>query len=108
MSLAELGRFLTQCVQDPGFQARYEVLPLSDLIFAARCEGYQLQPKDFGGLIGGMEVWRITVADGQAIDAASALWRRMWGRTRLDYVAHELWAAMDPAARAALLKGQAT
>lgn len=105
MSVAELDRFFALCASTPAVLARYEGMALPDLMFAARCDGFALQPGDFGALIGGMEVWRITVADGQAIDGESRLWRAMWGRSRLDYVVHELWAPMDPAARAALVTG---
>ena len=103
MSVAELGRFFAHCATSPDVIARYEKMALPDLIFAARCEGFSLEARDFGTLIGGMEVWRSTVADHQAIDAKSRLWRAMWGRSRLDYVVRELWEGMDPAARAALV-----
>ena len=43
--------------------------------------------------------------DRQQIDASSTLWRHMWGRSRLAYVAHELWATTDPAVRATLMEG---
>lgn len=85
--------------------ARYEVMALPDLIFAARCSGFDIRGEDFGPLVGGMEVWRITVADGEDIGAASTLWRHMWGRSRLAYVVQELWGHMDAQTRAALVTG---
>lgn len=105
MSISELGRFLAVCASRPPVLARYEPMALPDLMFAARCDGFDLAPEDFGALIGGLEVWRITVADGQTIDGESRLWRAMWGRSRLDYVVNELWAPMPPAARDALMAG---
>ncbi len=103
MSVSELARFLEHCSDRPDVLARYERMALPDLMFAARCDGFDLRTGDFGTLIGGMEVWRITVADGQPIDGESRLWRAMWGRSRLDYIVHELWAPMDAVARNTLV-----
>lgn len=105
MSAAELGRFFDACAQSDAMLARYEQMPLPDLIFAARCWGYDIRGEDFGQLIGGMEVWRIVEADGEEIGAESRLWRQMWGRSRLAYVVQELWVRMDPQARATLVMG---
>lgn len=103
MSVAELGRFFAHCASTPAVLARYEPMALPDIMFAARCDGFDLAVADFGVLIGGMEVWRITVADCQPIDGKSRLWIAMWGRSRLDYVVRELWMPMDPVARGALV-----
>ncbi|PWK59218.1 hypothetical protein [Roseicyclus mahoneyensis] len=105
MSEIELGRFFEACAGSETMMARYEAMPLPDLIFAARCSGFDIRGQDFGKLVGGMEVWRITVADGEDIAAASKLWRHMWGRSHLAYVVKELWGGMDPEARTALVTG---
>lgn len=105
MSLPELGRFLQACVDAPDMLARYESMPLPDLVFAARCAGYGIGVGDFGPLIGGLEVHRIMTTDRQQIDATSTLWRTMWGRSRLAYVTHELWAKTDAGVRTTLMEG---
>jgi hypothetical protein len=105
MSAVELGRFFEACADSEAIMARYEAMPLPDLIFAARCSGFDIRGEDFVKLVGGMELWRITVADGEEISAANTLWRHMWGRSHLAYVVKELWGRMDPEARTALLTG---
>jgi hypothetical protein len=105
MSLPELGRFLQDCVDTPDMLARYESMPLPDLVFALRCAGYDIGGGDFGPLVGGLEGHRIITLDRQQFDASSTLWQLMWGRSRLAYVVHELWARTDTAVRATLMEG---
>jgi hypothetical protein len=105
MSTAELSRFLAACANSRAMLERYEPMALPDLIFSARCYGYDIQPGDFGTVIGGLEVRRIIDVDKQGIGADSTLWRHMWGRSRLAYVVDELWAKTDDTVREALLTG---
>jgi hypothetical protein len=87
---AETARFLECCLSDPDLMARYEGKPLPDLVLQARCDGYAFGPSDLSRIIGDMEVWAIVTVAAEQIDASSSLWRRMWGRSRLDYVVREL------------------
>jgi hypothetical protein len=105
MSMSELGRFLDACADSPVMLARYESMPLPDLLFAARCAGYNIGVGDFGPLVGGLEVHRIMTLDKQEIGADNTLWLHMWGRSRLAYVTHELWRKTAPAVRATLMEG---
>ena len=105
MSLTEAARFFDDCRASPEMMARFDTMPLPDILFAAKCAGYDFQVEDLSTLIGGMEVWRIMTEDGQEIGAESSLWLRMWGRSRLDYVVKELWSKMDLIARDELVAG---
>ena len=105
MSLKNAALFFEKCAVQPKMLARYETMPVPDMLFAASCEGYTFNVEDLGKLIGGMEVWRIMQVDKQEINGESALWRYMWGRSRLDYVVKELWLKTDAATRKSLIDG---
>ncbi len=105
MSLKSAALFFQKCADQPDLLVRYEKLPVPDMIFAARCDGYSFDVGDLGKLIGGMEVARIMQVDKQEINGESTLWRFMWGRSRLDYVVNELWRKTDDATRRTLMEG---
>jgi hypothetical protein len=96
---AAVARLFEDCRADPALLSRYEGKPLPDLVLQARCDGYAFAPADLSGMIGEMEVWMIVTIAGEPIDASSNLWRKMWGRSRLDYVVRELWVGLDEPTR---------
>ena len=105
MSVKNAALFFEKCAAQPKMLARYEIMPVPDMLFAASCEGYAFNVDDLSKLIGGMEVWRIMQVDKQEINGESTLWRYMWGRSRLDYVVNELWSKTDEATRKSLIDG---
>ena len=105
MSVKNAARFFEKCAAQPKMLARYETMPLPDMLFAASCEGYSFNVGDLSKLIGGMEVWRIMQVDKEEIDGQSTLWCHMWGRSRFDYVVNELWSKTDEVTRKSLIDG---
>ena len=105
MSVKNAALFFAKCAVQPEMLARYETMPIPDMLFAASCEGYTFNFDDLGKLIGGMEVWRIMQVDKQEINGESTLWGYMWGRSRLDYVVNELWTKTDEATRKNIIDG---
>ena len=55
MSVRNAALFFEKCAVQPKMLARYETMPVPDMLFAASCEGFTFNVEDLGKLIGGME-----------------------------------------------------
>jgi hypothetical protein len=78
--------FLLAARDDAAFRARYGPRDLTRLVFHARNDGFDFTAGDLADVVGALEADVILVKDGDAFDATSRLWRRMWGVSHLDYV----------------------
>ncbi|NUR86341.1 MAG: hypothetical protein HOY71_19840 [Nonomuraea sp.] len=88
MSESEFTRFLSE-VGTSDRLARYAAMTLPQLLFHARNEGYAFTADEAASVIGRLEYTAVTERDGQPFDGSATLWRAMWGRRYLDYLAGE-------------------
>jgi hypothetical protein len=82
--------FLKDLRDDPRALDRYRRRDAGQLLFHARNEGYDFTAEDVASVMGPMEWVVVTEKDRQAMDGSSALWRRMWGKTHLDYFVEDV------------------
>jgi hypothetical protein len=107
MSQASVLDLLRALRDDPAARARYDRRNLTQLVFHARTEGYDLTAEDVADVVGALEADVILHKDGDAFDETSGLWRRMWGSRHLGYVVeHVLGRHTDDELRA-LIAGEA-
>ncbi|NHC34273.1 Nif11 family protein [Scytonema millei] len=97
MSKESVIDFFRVCHHDTTLFAKFESKNLSEVIFHAKSLGYSFNGEELAEVIGGMEAQIITERMGEAIDANSSLWRRMWGKSRLQYVIEELFQTFSEA-----------
>ena len=91
MSKQSVLDFFEACANDPDVMAHFTPLSASELILHARSAGYEFAVADIAEVIGAMEVHMIMERAGEAINASSSLWVKMWGKPRLQYVVDELY-----------------
>jgi hypothetical protein len=82
--------FLIAARDDRSVLARYDGRNLAQIVFHARNEGYDFTPEDVSLVVGALEANVILAKDKSTYDGTAPLWRRMWGRTHLDYVVKEV------------------
>lgn len=97
MSKASVVDFLRACHSDTKLLEKFEPKNLPEVIFHAKSLGYSFSGEELAEVIGSMEAQIITEKMGEAIDANSSLWRRMWGKSRLQYVIEELFQTFSEA-----------
>ncbi|MGL5925979.1 hypothetical protein [Chroococcidiopsis sp.] len=97
MSKESVIDFFRVCYRDTTLFAKFEQKNLPEVILHAKSLGYSFNGEELAEVIGGMEAQIITERMGEAIDANSSLWRRMWGKSRLQYVVEELFQTFSEA-----------
>ncbi|MBD2305273.1 Nif11 family protein [Chroococcidiopsis sp. FACHB-1243] len=96
MSKASVVDFFRACHSDMKLLEKFEQKNLPEVIFHTKSLGYSFSGEELAAVIGSMEAQIITEM-GEAIDANSSLWRRMWGKSRLQYVIEELFQTFSEA-----------
>ena len=86
MSRTSFIDFLRAARDDPALRKRYNPRDLTQLVFHARNDGFDFTVEDVADVVGALEANVIVAKDGDAFDATSRLWRRMWGGYHLDYL----------------------
>jgi hypothetical protein len=89
--------FLLAARDDEAVRARYSGRDLTRLLFHARNDGFDFTADELADVVGALEADVIVVKDGDPFDATSGLWRRMWGRSHLDYVVEHVLRRHDDA-----------
>ena len=97
MSKASVVDFFRACHSDTYLLEKFEQKNLPEVIFHAKSLGYSFSGEELAEVIGSMEAQLIIERMGEAIDANSSLWRRMWGKSRLQYVIEELFQTFSEA-----------
>ena len=72
--------------ESPALLAQYDRRNLVQLLFHARCAGYDFTAEDVANVAGKLEANVILEKDHDPFDATSGLWRRMWGSRHLGYL----------------------
>ena len=72
--------------ESPALLAQYDRRNLVQLLFHARCAGYDFTAEDMANVAGKLEASVILEKDQDPFDATSGLWRRMWGSRHLGYL----------------------
>ncbi|MFO0957560.1 MAG: EthD domain-containing protein [Isosphaeraceae bacterium] len=90
MARIDVVRFLLDCASDDGMLRSFDGRNLPELLFHAKARGYPFAAADLSAVAGGLEAYVITRRMGEAIGPSSGLWRRMWGKSHLQYVVDEL------------------
>jgi hypothetical protein len=78
--------FLRAARDDPALRARYNRRNLTQLVFHARNDGFDVTVDDIADVVGALEANVIVGKDQDPFDASSGLWRRMWGECHLEYL----------------------
>jgi hypothetical protein len=86
MSRKSVLEFLRAARDDAELCARYDRRDLTQLVFHARNDGFDLTADELADVVGALEASVIVAKDRDPFDATSGLWRRMWGRHHLAYV----------------------
>ena len=72
--------------ESPALLAQYDRRNLAQLLFHAKCAGYDFTAEDMANVAGQLEASVILEKDHDPFDATSRLWRRMWGSRHLGYL----------------------
>ncbi|WP_034264726.1 Nif11 family protein [Actinospica robiniae] len=104
MSEIQALRFLIAASGDRVLMDRYNRRDLTQLVFHAKHDGFDFTAEELAAVVGPLEIGVILEKDGESVDEASSLWRRMWGRPHLEYVAE---AVISRFTRAELESSQA-
>ena len=72
--------------ESPTLLAQYDRRNLVQLLFHAKCAGYDFTAEDMANVAGQLEASVILEKDHDPFDATSRLWRRMWGSRHLGYL----------------------
>ena len=86
MSQNSFIEFLVAGRDDPALLARYGSRNLSQLLFHAKNDGFEFTADDMAEVVFKLEMGVIVEKDAEPVDGNSGLWRRMWGKTHLDYL----------------------
>ncbi len=97
MSKENVVNFFRACTNDTTLLEKFEQKNLPEILLHAKSLGYSFTGEELAAVIGGMETQIIVEKMGEEIDANSSLWRRMWGKSRLQYVVEELLSAFSDA-----------
>ncbi|ACK73066.1 hypothetical protein PCC7424_4706 [Gloeothece citriformis PCC 7424] len=91
MSQKSVIDFYKTCSQNPHLIENLKQKNFPELILMTRMMGYDFTGEELAATVGAMEVYTITQKMGEAIDAYSSLWPKMWGKSRLEYIINELF-----------------
>jgi hypothetical protein len=97
MSKKNVIEFLTDCAENTTLLEKFEHKNLPEVILHAKSLNYKFSSEELAEVIGAMENQIITQEMGEKIDANSSLWRKMWGKSRLQYVVKELVSTFSSA-----------
>lgn len=97
MSKENVVNFFRACTNDTTLLEKFEQKNLPEVLLHAKSLGYSFTAEELAAVIGGMETQIIVEKMGEEIDGNSSLWRRMWGKSRLQYVVEELLSAFSDA-----------
>jgi hypothetical protein len=86
MSMDSALRFLVTARDDPAFLARYDQRNLSQLLFHAKNDGFEVSAWDLAEVAGRIEASIILTKDRDPFDGTARLWRQMWGCNHLAYL----------------------
>jgi molybdopterin-guanine dinucleotide biosynthesis protein len=90
MSKENVINFFRDCSNDSALLEKFEQKNLPEILLHTKSLGYSFSSEEIATVIGDMEAQVITQKMGEEIDAYSSLWRKMWGKSRLQYVVKEL------------------
>lgn len=94
MAKQDVLRFFEMLSKNQEEQQRLYSRNLPELLFQAKVMGYEFDAQELTAVVGSMEWVIITEHDKEQLDAYSSLWKRMWGKMRLEYILNELYSKL--------------
>jgi hypothetical protein len=95
MAKSEIIRFFGMLDNNPSELDRLSSRNRSEILFHSKSMGYDYSSNELAEVIGSMEWYIITKKDKEELNAYSSLWKKMWGKSRLDYLINVLYKSLN-------------